>query len=325
MGDNSAPSGQSVSVENRDPWRGVQPYLQAGFADAEVLKNAPMQFYPNSTVVPFHGATTEALGRIADRARAGSDILRAGQSQVGQTAAGDYGGASPAAAGYGQFAAGTGGPGQAHLASVAGGDFMGVQNPYLADIIKRATDTAGANIDSRFTKSGAYGSGHHAQAIADTSADIAANVYGSDYANERARMDAAAGGLTTSQLAALGGAGSAHEAERARQMQAAGMAEGMAAADYGDLQALGSVGAAFEKQGAATLEDQMARYAFAQQAPRDALKEYMTAIQGGNYGGTSTQTSPIYSDPWGSALGYGATAANIAGTLFGKGGVWGSN
>ena len=136
-------------------------------------------------------------------------------------------------------------------------------------------------------------------------------------------MDAAAGGLTTSQLAGLGGAGSAHEAERARQMQAAGMAEGMAAADYGDLQALGGVGAAFEKQGAATLEDQMARYAFAQQAPRDALKEYMTAIQGGNYGGTSTQTSPIYSDPWATALGYGTTAAGIGMKLFGKDGIWG--
>jgi hypothetical protein len=322
MGDNSKPSGQSVSIENRDPWKGVQPYLQAGFADAEVLKNNPIQYYPNSTVVPLHGATHEALGGIADRARAGSDVLRAGQTQTGMTAAGGYEGASPAAAGYGRFAAGTGGPGQAHLANVAGGGYMG-RNKYLDDIIKRATDTAGANIDARFTKSGAYGSGHHAKAISDTSADIAANVLGSDYAAERARMDAAAGGLTASQLSGLAGAGADYGAERDRMLRAAGMTEGMAAADYSDLQALGGVGAAFEKQGAATLEDQIKRYMHAQTAPRDALKDYMTAIQGGNYGGTSTSTAPIYSDPWATALGYGTGAAGIATSLFGKDGIWG--
>jgi hypothetical protein len=255
----SKPSGQAQTVVSNDPWEGQQPYLEAGFKDAEALKNNPMQAYPNSSVVPFSNQTTDALAGTEARARAGSPLLAAGQNEIGATASGSYLGS----------------------------------NPYLDDVVKRATDTAGAAIDSRFTKAGRYGSGHHANAVAEAGAGIGAQVYGQEYGNERGRM-----------------------------MEAAKAAPGLANADYTDLDALGRVGGAHEAFAGAELGDQMSRYAFEQQAPRDALKDYMALIGGGSFGGTQTSTQPLFSNPWAQGLGMAGTAAGIAGDLWGRGGAF---
>jgi len=314
----SKPSGQATTVVSNDPWSGQQPYLESGFKDAEVLKNQPQSFYPNSTVVPFHSATTDALSGMEQRARSGSDLLRTGQAQTQATAAGAY--ESPSAGGFGMFGQGQGG-GQSHLSNVAGGGMLG-SNPYLDNVVKQAQDTAGAGVDARFSSSGRYGSGQHAKSIADTGANIASQIYGQEYGAERGRQDAAAGNLAQTQLSGLQGAQSGFDAERQRMMGAAGMAPGMAQADYQDLSQLGQVGAAYEGQGQAELQDQINRYNFEQQAPRDALQQYMATIGGGSYGNSQTTSQPIYSNPFGEGLGMASTAAGIAGNLWGKGGVF---
>ena len=316
----SKPSGTATTVVSNDPWEGQSPYLEQGFKDAEILKNNPMQFYPNSTVVPFHRATQDALSGTESRARAGSDLLRAGQTQVGATAGGAFQGANPGQFGFGQFGAGQAAP-QAEMSKTASGGYMG-SNPYLKQVVDLATQQAGAGVDARFNQAGRYGSGHHAKSIADTGANIASQVYGQEYGQERARQQAAANSLAQTQLSGLRGTSNAYEGERARQMQAAAMTPTMASADYGDLTKLGQVGSAYEGQGRAELQDQINRYIHAQQAPRDALKEYMASIGGGSYGGSSTQQQPIYSNPFGEALGMGASAAGIAGSLWGQNGAF---
>ena len=90
----------------------------------------------------------------------------------------------------------------------------------------------------------------------------------------------------------------------------------MAQADYSDYNRLGSVGSAFEKQGQADLQDEISRYNFNQDSPRDALADYMALIGGGQQGGAKTSSQPIYSDAFGKYLGYAGTAANIYGNLF---------
>lgn len=255
----SKPSGQATTVVSNDPWSGQQPYLEAGFQDAEVLKNNPMQYYPNSSVVPFSNQTQAALGATEARARGGSPLLAAGQNEIGATASGAYLGS----------------------------------NPYLDDVVKRSTDTAGAAIDARFTGAGRYGSGHHAKAVADAGAGIGAQVYGGEYGQERQRMQGAA--------------------------QAAPQ---MAAADYSDIDKLGGVGAAYEQQAGNQLQDEISRFQYQQQAPRDALKEYMAMVGGGSYGSNQTTNQPLFSNPWAQGLGMAGQAAGIAGSLWGQNGVW---
>lgn len=256
---NSKPSGQAQTVVSNDPWEGQAPYLEAGFADAEVLKNNPLDPFPNSTVVPFSNQTQSALGATEARARGGSPLLAAGQNEIGATASGAYLGS----------------------------------NPYLDDVVKRATGNAGAAIDARFTGAGRYGSGQHANAVADAAAGIGAQVYGQEYGQERGRMQTAA--------------------------QAA---PGMAQADYGDISQLGAVGAAYEGKAGEELQDEISRFNMQQAAPGNALKDYMAMIGGGSYGSNQTQTQPLFNNPWAQGLGMAGQAAGVAGSLFGQGGIW---
>jgi hypothetical protein len=107
--------------------------------------------------------------------------------------------------------------------------------------------------------------------------------------------------------------------ERARQLEATRMAPAMAELDYSDLQRLGAVGGAREKFAEAELQEDISRFAQEQVAPRDALREFMATIGGGQYGGTATTATPLYSDPFATGLGYAGTAAGIAGDFFGGG------
>lgn len=109
--------------------------------------------------------------------------------------------------------------------------------------------------------------------------------------------------------------------ERQRMMQAGTLAPTYAANDYQDIGQLAQVGQVREAQAGAVLQDDINRYYQGQQAPKDALAQYMALVSGGGYN-SQTQQQPIYSNPVGNALGMGATAAGIAGTLFGQNGIW---
>lgn len=85
---------------------------------------------------------------------------------------------------------------------------------------------------------------------------------------------------------------------------------------------LGQIGAAKEAQAGTELSEDIARWDFEQQEPIQRLREYMTAIGGGQYGGTTTSRNPVYSNPWATGLGLASTAAGIGGSLFGSGGIW---
>ncbi len=82
-------------------------------------------------------------------------------------------------------------------------------------------------------------------------------------------------------------------AERGRQQQAAGMAPGMAQADYFDIGQLGRVGAARESLDRAALQDEMARFQFGQQEPTQRLQNYMGILGGSGplIGGSGTTTA----------------------------------
>ena len=144
--------------------------------------------------------------------------------------------------------------------------------------------------------------------------------YGSGLMGQQ--MQQAGEGLTR-QIGDVAGS-MAHQnygAERQRMMQAGTLAPTYAANDYQDINNLAQVGQVREAQAGANLQDDISRFYQAQQAPKSALAQYMSLVSGGGYS-SQTQQQPIYSNPMGNALGMGATAAGIAGTLFGQNGIW---
>ena len=106
-------------------------------------------------------------------------------------------------------------------------------------------------------------------------------------------------------------------AERGNQLGAIQQAPTLAQQDYLDINQLAQAGASREAQAGAELQDQINRFNFDQQAERDALTQYMTLVGGGQYGGSSTSTAPIYSNPAATNVGLLASGAGAAADIAG--------
>ena len=284
------PAGTQVVTQTNDPWSGQQPFLETGFQRAQTdVLDKPEQYFPGSTVVPFDPRTTEALGLMETRARAGSPLTTAGQQAVQSAATGELLSANP---------------------------FLSQDNPYLQSAIDSATSGLRRNyetvvepgIDARFSGAGRYGSGLQAQAqsmaqqnLADQIGDVATQMAFADYGAQRG----------------------AYDAERARQMQAAQLAPQMAALDYTDPAQLAQIGQAYEGQAASELQEDIDRFNLEQNAQKRALADYMALVAGGQYGGSQTTSAPIYQDSTSNVIGNIASLAGIGGSLFGGMGPFG--
>lgn len=182
---------------------------------------------------------------------------------------------------------------QQQTQSTMNGDYLMAGNPYFDQMAGRIKAQVMPGIDARFEMAGRGGSGLHGRALGEGLGD-------------------AMGGLAYQN----------YGAERQNQLAATQAAPGMAQLDYVDPQMLQQIGATYEGQAGANLQDQINRFNFEQNKPDEKLRQYMTLVQGGQYGGSSTQTQPIYSNSMANNLGMAASAASIAGSLFGNGGVF---
>ena len=169
-----SPSGQSTTIQNSEPWAAQQPYLETGFKKAEEQLNKPMEYYPNSTVVPFSNQTSQALDMYENRATAGSPLTQTAQNTVLDTTR---------------------------------GKFLDGGNPYLQNAINTAAQPVTENFmksvmpstNAAFSSAGRYGSGMHASAM-DTAqqnlgrslSDMAGSMAYQNYGDERNRQMAAA-------------------------------------------------------------------------------------------------------------------------------------
>lgn len=97
------------------------------------------------------------------------------------------------------------------------------------------------------------------------------------------------------------------------QQQAIAQAPGAYEFGFSDLQKLAEVGAAREAQSQAELQADMQRFQFEQEAPGQALANYMAMVQGGTVGGTSSQ--PVFRQPIGSALSGALGGAQMLGSI----------
>lgn len=266
MGGGGDPPAQTTQTQTTNPPDYVVPYLQGAAQSSQAQFNAgPNQYYSGTTVTPQSPQTQQALQMTQDRATQGSPV-------------------NSAASGY--------------TADVLGGKYLN-SNPYIDATFNQAAQGTRSQLDSEFAGAGRNTGASYA-ARADQLNNLATNIYGQNYANER-----------TMQNSTLGQANS------------------IANQGYVDAQQLGKVGAANEDLQSRQIADQVARYDYNQNAPGIALDQYIARLNN-QPGGSSTSTTPYFTNRPGSALGgaaigygigsnvgsgYGGTGALLGGLL----------
>lgn len=227
---------QQNSTSKTEPWDAQQPYLKKAFSEAENIYNqGPNTMYPGSFTAPTDPATTTALNLTEARARNGSPLVGAANTEMGKVIRGDY--------------------------------LNPTSNPAWNGMVENIKASVLPGIDSRFIGAGRSGSGLHGRAVGEGLGTAITNAAYQNYNDERTRMT-----------------------------NAAANAPNFAMTDYYDPQILGTVGATREGIAQKGVDENIARYDFAQNAPADALARYKALIEG-NYGSTTTGTSTQYLPP----------------------------
>ena len=251
MSKGSTPTQQSSTVIS-EPSEFVKPYYEEALKGAQQLYRSDVpQYFPEATYVPFSGQTEAALRLQEQRALAGSPLLGQAQQQVSDVLTGQY--LDPTqniALQTGMQQAGLLSPIQAEIAKTAAGGYLDpAANPYLQQAYQRAAGDVTSSLASQFAKAGRYGSGAMTETLGKSLGDIASQIYGGAY-----------------------------QQERARQLQAAQLAPQLAQQDYADITRLAQVGQSREGLQEAALADAMQRFQFEQQKPYTKLREYLASI-----------------------------------------------
>jgi hypothetical protein len=185
----------------------LKPYISYGLDEAQDLYKADgPTYYPGQTYVDQSTQTTEGLGLAEARARTGSPLIPAAQTQA---------------------------------LSTIQGDRLSAGNPYFADMMRSAArpvvsefNTAIRDIGARTAGAGRYGSGAMGEMESQASENLA-NALSSrgselayqNYASERARQDQAVGNAANianqdySDIQQLMNVGQANEAQSLKALQ----------------------------------------------------------------------------------------------------------
>ncbi len=281
---------ETVTTSSIDP--ALLPYLTTGLEQAKslFLTGKQPEFFAGQTYVSPSAQTEQALAQQEALATQASPVLQQAQ-QAYQQALGGIG------------------------ATASGGFLQG--SPYQQAAMQAATrpleqqfsQQVLPSIASLYSKSGRYGSGAMQNALTGATetygralGDITSTMANQQYMAER--------GLQ--QQAQLG------------QAQLAGLAPSIYSQQYIPSQQLAQVGAAREAIAAQPLQEQMARYQFAQQLPYQQLQGYLSSVYGtplGSYGSQTTQAPNNYigSALGGAGLGYLASSAMGTNPIVGAG------
>jgi len=229
--------------------------------------------------------------------------------------------------------------GQVSPDQTAGGAFLGM-NPFLQATFEAAARPITSqfqqqiqNINSQASRAGRFGSAAQGQLQAGAAESLAANLSGlgerlgfAGYQQERQLQEAALNRqqqaqqqALINQLSATSGLGQTQAQQFATQLQAAqgltGAEQGaanvrltaaqlaptLASQDFADIQRLLQVGQLGEQYSQQEVQDQINRYNFQQQAPYQALNQYLSFI--GAVPAGMQQVAPEYTNPAATALG----------------------
>lgn len=254
----SKPPSTTTTTQTQEPPEYVRPFLQGAATDSQSLYNrGPNQYYQGQTVTPFSSETEGALQRATTRATQGSPITQSAQGYTGDVLQGKY------------------------LNS----------NPYVDQMFNRAAEGTRSQLDTQFARSGRNIGGSYA-ARSDQLNNLASQIYGQNYANERAM-----------------------------QSSTLGMANDIANQDYRDIGQLAQVGQQREDLTSRNIADQVARWDYAQNAPGIALDQYIARLNN-QPGGSASTSTPYFSNRGASALGGAAVGSQIGSSIgSGYGGI----
>lgn len=259
---------------------GILPYITTGLERAKTLFLGDQQpsMYPGQTYVSPSEETLTALQQQQNIAQQQSPTLQAAQNAYLQS----YGG----------------------LANTAAGGFL-QGNPYQQQMVEATarplmqqySNQVLPGIASLYSKSGRYGSGAMQNALGAATeqygralGDVATNVVGNQYEQERARQQQAIMGLTN-------------------VAQAAPSVYGQ---QYLPSQQLAQVGAQREAIAAQPLQEAMSRYSFQQQLPYQQLSGYLSSVYGSPTASYGTTSQNMSTNPTVGAIG-GALSGGLLG------------
>lgn len=168
----------------------------------------------------------------------------------------------------------------AQLSPTMEGAYLQPGNPVFQGMLEGVTGAVRPGFDSRFSGAHQYGSPLHQESLAR--------------------------GVTQGMLPFI-------ESERGRQEAAIRDAPSVAGAAPG---ILSQVGGAREAKSGQELQEEMDRFNFEQNIEAQKLREYMANITG-NFGGTTTATQPLYSNPLMQGLGMASSLAGIGSAAYG--------
>lgn len=318
-------SGTETATQTSEPWSQAQPYLRDIFSNAQSLYRNGSEYYPGSTVVPFHGDTVAGLQGLRDQFQ-GDPIGLNEASGTLTNIAGGQGGANPfmsqiQVAGNRSNDAGAG----------VLNDFASSNqsNPFLDGMFDRAAGKTRDNINAMFSKAGRYGSTAHQGQMGESIGDLAASMYGGAYESDANRRFGAAEALgsrqagdISRQLGAAATGASLAQSGDAQAMQAAGMLPGLNSYAGANNRGLMGVGSAYENMAGQQLQDSIDRWNFGQNGGWDLLNRYNATVQPiAGMGGQMTQTGPSGQSRTGGAIQGGLGGAA---TGFSIGGPWGA-
>ena len=273
-----------------EPWSGQQPYLTTGFQQAQNLLNSGgPDYYPNATYVNFSPQSQMAMQLGENRALMGSQF----DAPAGNVAMQAMQGNSPfTQAGVGALQAG--GLGMGQLADTISGKYLN-SNPYVDQMFNAAA--RGVNeqyqnqvmpgVNATFGSGGRTGSMAHQtgidmanQSYGNTISDMAANIYGNNYANERSNQLNAANSMGQMGANLASGYNSLGNSNYQQQMGGANLGMNLGYQDWDNISRLGQIGGMVEGKGQEMLNDQMGRFNYYQNLPEQRLLQYANVING---------------------------------------------
>lgn len=290
-------------TQTQEPWAEQKPYLIKGFQEANNLYksgNRP-QYYQGDTVAPLSGHTNSAGEIIASRA-ADNRVIGPAVNANAATVGGAYLGRNPGDPAYQGFASGNNAVSNLTM-NTANGSYLN-SNPYLDAMYRKAENgvrqsygDAMLDVQSEFARAGRYGSGNldrgevrEKEVLAAGLGNLATDIYGGNYANERQLMETAQGRAGDWQLQGAQGLSDSFKDERGNMITATGMAPELEAGRYIGADKMMNYGEYMDNYNQDVVNADIDRWDFGQNSPQQAFDNYMAAIQG-NYGGTSTSKS----------------------------------
>lgn len=274
---------QTTTTTNNQPWSGAQPALSTALSGAQNLYNSGVggQVYTGQTYANPSDATYDA----------GAVNMRLGYNNVdGRGVSGQY-----------QNIIDSGGYNNAQLDSLKNTRNLANSSwsvsPELQKIIDQTNADANTNVSLANSAGGRYGSGAGNSAIADAVSKNTNNLLYSDLNNFNTRRDAANTSLFNMGQTAQGNIGTAFQGQQA------------------PVQNIAQYGAFLDDLNTKALNDRLRVFNDQQQKPWENLSRLNAIASGaGQLGGTTTQSQPG-SNPFLTALGYGATGLGLLGSF----------